>query len=671
MGRYFLTDAAVLLCMGALAACGSEAPVDQGPDPADTVFTSGRVYVADGNQTIHEAIAVRGEDIVFVGSDARARAFVGDGTALIDLEGRLVLPGLHDTHIHPVASIAVEGCDLENEPLTLAEISSLVADCLVEYSPNDGDWLKVELWNFAVGNQAGGGFDTIRAALDAVSRDIPVMLLGSDGHHYAANSAALALARNADGEAVGISRETIDTEFAELAEYIGRDAQGEPNGRLTETYILATLTDADALISDPEQVLANPEGFYDVTLANGITSVLDAYVEPGGLAVYDALLPAGLKNRVTLALFFDPSTFVRDDGSTDYDAILGRARALREKYAGVENIDATFLKLFADGVLEGDPLASPPTLPNAAFSYPYLQPVFRRDEETGGVAVASYVDTGGPVCEALRSETGGTDAGAFRAEHGFHPSQCTTNRGVLQHPEGVIMDYVRAGDAAGFTFLIHAIGDRAVSVSLNAIEGAKAANGGDQSHIVTHLHMVSPEDYPRFAELDVYASFTFAWAVTDPIYDMTIIPFLDDLTAMSDLYDPSGYYLQSGYPAGAIQEAGGTLLAGSDAPVDTRDPRPFVNIAAAVSRRTPGLPEMNAAQGITIHEAIASYTVNAAKALGQADIAGSLEAGKKADLIIVDRDIVALAESGRVDEINDTLVLETWFAGEKVFERGE
>ncbi|MEZ5984034.1 MAG: amidohydrolase family protein [Parvularculaceae bacterium] len=108
---------------------------------------------------------------------------------------------------------------------------------------------------------------------------------------------------------------------------------------------------------------------------------------------------------------------------------------------------------------------------------------------------------------------------AFVAANGFHPGQCYTGNGVLQYERDTIMNYVRAGDAAGFTFHIHAIGDRAVKTALDAIEAAEAANGSSAHHIVTHLQVVQPEDISRFADLGVYASLTFAWAVIDPYYD--------------------------------------------------------------------------------------------------------------------------------------------------------
>ena len=72
-----------------------------------------------------------------------------------------------------------------------------------------------------------------------MSRERPIILLGSDGHHYAVNGAALARAKNADGETVGFTKASLASDFADLAEYIGVDEAGEPNGKLTEDYALS------------------------------------------------------------------------------------------------------------------------------------------------------------------------------------------------------------------------------------------------------------------------------------------------------------------------------------------------------------------------------------------------------------------------------------------------
>ncbi len=669
----------VAFFMFALAACGDStvAPTPARPDAElpVTLFVNGRIYTANEDRAFAEAMAVAGDEVYVVGDEASLEEFKTAETEVIDLEGRLVLPGLHDTHIHPISAMPVEVCSLENTPSTLAEIAAYASDCTSKPGMTEGEWRVVLAWNFAAGNQPGDEFQTIREALDSVSADQPVILRGSDGHHYAVNSAALARAKNADGETVGFTKETLATDFADLAPYIGVDETGEPNGRLTEDYALSAIGAGNLLESGLAKARKAPELLMEVTLPRGITSFLDAAARPDTFDIYDSLLANdGFHARAHLALYFDPGDYADETGEVDYDALLAEAQAIRAKYQGEPLIEADFLKLFADGVIEGDPLSDPPTLPNAAFSRNYLQPIYEWDEEAQWVRVAGYVDTQSALCAETRGQiaAGETpDAAAFKAEHGYHPLQCLEANGVLQHPENVIMDYVNKGDEAGFTFMIHAIGDRAIQKSLDAIEAARDTNGDENRHIITHLQVVRPEDHERFAANGIYASFTFAWATRDTQYDATVIPFVDRVDGPDGMYNPQGYYFSNVYPAASLLEAGATIIAGSDAPVDTKDPRPFVNIEGAVSRSIFDLPPLNQAEAISIFDAVDAYTINAAKALKQDRIAGSLEPGKKADFILLDRDIFDLAETGNASEISETKVLETWFAGEKVYSSGE
>ena len=668
------------LTMLTLAACDSKdkAAPTQSADTvlvADTIFMNGRIYTANDDRAFAEAFAIRGDELVAIGANSDLDTLKSADTEIIDLEGRLVLPGLHDAHIHPISAMPVPVCSLENAPVTLAEIAAYASDCTSDPSMVEGEWQVVLAWNFAAGNQPGEGFTTIREALDAVSTEEPVILRGSDGHHYGVNSVALARAKNANGETVGFTKETLATDFAELAAYIGVDETGEPNGRLTEDYALTAIGAGSLLDSGIAKSREAPELLMEVTLPKGITSFLDAAANPATLDIYDDLRAKdGFHARAHLALYFDPSEYADETGTVDYATLIGKAEAIREKYADDPLIEADFLKLFADGVLEGDPLSDPPMLPNAAFSRTYLQPIYEWDDEAQWVRVAGYVDTSSALCAETRAAiaAGNTpEAAVFKAANGFHPLQCLEGNGVLQHPGDMIMDYVREGDKAGFTWHIHAIGDRAIQQSLNAIEAAREANGGANKHILTHLQLVRPEDFDRFAANDVYASFTFAWASRDTQYDATVIPFIDRADGPNGMYDPDGYYFRNVYPAASLRDAGAVIIAGSDAPVDTKDPRPFINIEGAVSRSIFGLAPLNEDQAISIYEAVDAYTINAAKALKQADIAGSLEPGKKADFIILDRDIFDLAENGNAADISETKVLETWFAGKKVYTSGE
>jgi len=236
----------------------------------------------------------------------------------------------------------------------------------------------------------------------------------------------------------------------------------------------------------------------------------------------------------------------------------------------------------------------------------------------------------------------------------------------------VILEFVKRFHQEGFAMHIHVIGDRATRTAIDAIEAARAAGGPDLGRDgLAHLQLAHPDDVARIGRDHLYVAFTYAWAYTDPEYDLMVTPFLERVTgtSVSELDAPGSYFFSNGYPVRAVRDAGGIVVGGSDAPVDTRDPRPFVNMAKAVSRRRNGLPPLNAGQSISIRDAIDSYTVSGARFLGWGQESGSLERGKSADFVVLDRDILALADEGQVDGIEDTRVLETWFLGKPVFIR--
>jgi predicted amidohydrolase YtcJ len=213
---------------------------------------------------------------------------------------------------------------------------------------------------------------------------------------------------------------------------------------------------------------------------------------------------------------------------------------------------------------------------------------------------------------------------------------------------------VTALDAEGFQVHIHAIGDRAARESLDAFEAARAANGvTDNRHHIAHLEVIRPEDIPRFRELGVAANFTGYWAYADAYITDLTLPFIQSELAR---------WL---YPIGSLVRDGAIVVSGSDWAVSSANP--FLQIETVVTRKDPlneedevFIPE----ERISLAEAIAMLTINAAWVNHSEADSGSIEVGKLADLAVLDRNLFDI----QPEAISETQVVLTLFGGEVVYE---
>jgi predicted amidohydrolase YtcJ len=662
--------------LAAVALAATLAGAARAESPADLVVTDARIYTADAGRTMAEALAVRDGRIVYVGPKAGSAAYVGPRTRVESLGGKLVLPGLIDSHIHPIGIVDLDVCTLKSQGKSLRAMAEFVRGCIERYQIPAGEWVSVRQWNYSNGNEPDAEHPTLRAALDRASTVHPIQLLGNDGHHGAFNSLALARAKNAAGATIGYSKATLAGELSAYRHLVGVDLAGEPNGTVNEDARRRMGTPSLRL-EDIKQLMASPWRITERLNSVGITGMLDASVPPEALPLYDALEKSGrLTARATLAQFFDPDVIRTAAGEPDWDKMVASATTVRARYADDPLIRAGFVKLFADGVLEGNPYAMPPTLPEVAAIKPYLQPIFGKGRD-GRLSVTGYVDTAGADCVAVRAHPeryeGADAAEAFLHAHGYHPGQCQISSGQLQHERAVIMEFVRRFHLAGFHVHIHAIGDMPIRAAVDAIEAARAADGVTTTHDgLAHVQLVHPDEVPRIGRDHLFLAFTYAWANTDPEYDLSVVPFYDRVhgSGYRALHPKNGYYERNAYPVRSLRDAGAILVAGSDAPVDTSDPRPFVNIAMAVTRATAGRPALNPREGVSIRDVIDAYTIAGARFLFIDREAGSLVAGKSADFVVLDRDILQLADAGRAAEIAGTHVLGTYFMGKAVYSRG-
>lgn len=206
-------------------------------------------------------------------------------------------------------------------------------------------------------------------------------------------------------------------------------------------------------------------------------------------------------------------------------------------------------------------------------------------------------------------------------------------------------------DKEGFQVHFHAIGDAAITQSLDAVEAAINANGNARRrHHISHLQLIHPNDLPRFRDLDVIANFQPLWAYADPYITELTVPFIGE--------DRAEWL----YPIRSVVNAGGMIAFGSDWFVSTANPFPQIETAVtrtdAEANDAVFMPE----QTIDLATALAAFTINAAYLNGIEDISGSIEAGKQADLVVLDRNLFDIP----LKQISETKVLLTLLGGEAV-----
>ena len=265
--------------------------------------------------------------IVAVGDDKDMTPLIGSGTKVIDLGGKLVLPGLIDTHIHPIIG-ALNGakCSLAGVKATIDALKLVVQDCLRKDQGGADDWFEAaQLDNY--------GFSATAKDVDTIEASRPVALWGNDGHTVWVNSRGLAL--------LGVTAETPDMPGGKIA----RDATGAPTGYFADRASIFV----DEKIPSPalEEKVALTAAELKKMSASGITALMDAFVTPAEAAVGGSLYDTGrLPMRVRTAIYVaDPS----DDSD---EAVSRLVKASKDGDVDPDFLRSGLVKVFADGVME-------------------------------------------------------------------------------------------------------------------------------------------------------------------------------------------------------------------------------------------------------------------------------------------------------------------------------
>ncbi|MYN06562.1 amidohydrolase [Pseudoduganella aquatica] len=564
--------------------------------PADTVYRNGYIYTVDAQDSVQQALAVREGRIVYVGDNAGAQAHTGGQTRVIDLQGRMVMPGLVDGHMHPQSGGSrLLNCSLDYLPLTVPQFQARIQACLdKEKNASPKRWLRVVNW-FQQG-MLPDGVDMSSAALDSLKTSRPIVVRSSFGHSALLNSRAMALA--------GVTRRTPDPEGGKIA----RDAAGKATGILEDAA--QDMVSKFMPVLTPKENLAASTAALDAMRKQGITTFLDAYTDPETLTAFSQLQKQGkLTARAHFAVLIDPK-----------DAISGKAfkelRQLAKQFdQGATRIEPSMqvrhAKLFMDGVIAAPAL-------------------------TGAMLAPYYTNQGTP------QQPHWAPGPSKGPDSYFTPAllRSTLSRLAKAHVDPHI----------------HVDGDGAVRDTLNALQALRATpEGKDVRPALAHDEIVDPADFPRFKQLDATAVLSFQWAKPAP----------DTVGALKEYMGKERYAIVE--PQSLLLDAGARIAYGSDWPVDPLDMWFALKVGVTRTAAKDAGPEyagrLGDAPGMPRAAVLRAITMNAAYTLRQEKEVGSLEVGKLADLIVLDRNFMEVP----AEDIANTRVLQTVVGGKIVY----
>lgn len=589
---------------GLLAVLLWNASVEAG-EKADTIYTGGPIVtmIRDGDRV--EALAVKNGKILMTGPAKKVLALKGPETRFIDLKGSAMMPGFIDPHSHLVMQSAKFSCvNLDPYPIgdikNIADIQRKLRERIEQKKPA------------REGVIIGWGYDDTGLAemrhpnrddLDAVSKDLPILLVHISSHLMACNSKALELA--------GVGAETPDPEGGRFQRKAGGK---EPNGVMEEQAMYHLLK----ILPKPttEQAAKLVEEGLKRYAAEGITTAQDGASFPGTIKLLRSLADAG---RLPIDVVAYPIYKASDKAMVEEVARTWKSMG-RFRLGGI--------KLVTDGSIQGY---------TAYLSEPYYKHPGKADTEAEGCD--------SPVGMSLLLGDAGNHEPA-----GKKPGPTTPDRGYPGMPQEQIDRWLRTADEKGFPLLVHCNGDAAIDMLINAVKKVRGDRPRpDLRTTIIHAQTVR-DDQLDFASANGLVPSFFPIHVVfwgDRHRDLFLGP------ARAPRIDPSRSALDRGMK----------ITLHHDAPIAHWGMLPVV--AAAVNRVTSSGKLLGSEERISTYEAFRAVTKDAAWQYFEEHRKGTLEAGKLADMVILDRDPLSVDPKA----IIDIKVLQTIKEGKTVFHK--
>jgi predicted amidohydrolase YtcJ len=557
-------------------------------EAADLIVRNARVITIDGRSRISEAVAIRGDRIVGVGTDAEVKAMGGPGARTIDAGGKVLLPGLIDSHVHPLGAAMSEA----DHPIpsfdSLEAVKTYIAD-RVKAQPK-GTWIVAR---FAFPTRLKEGRLPTRAELDAVAPEHPV--LHQAGPAGVANSKALQVS--------GITRDTPDPPAGRI---VKDPSTGEPTGLLRNAYSALKGLPKDAYGGEAGTGADRVKSLFRLYNERGLTSVADRSASDDALTVY-----RGLRDRGELTVRVN-ATRVLSQTQGDRPAVVEAMK-----------------RLAAD--LNGEP--------------------------AGPTGSGDHWVRIGPLKVFL--DGGMLNGTAYMREPwGVGPTYQITEpdyRGLLFIPPPRLAEIAEEAARRGWQMTAHVAGEGGMDELLAAYDHADRKVGiRGRRWLITHANFTSADNLRLCARLGVNADVQPAW-------------LREDARVLQSVLGPAR--MAWFHPYRRWLDAGVTIGGGSDHMIRT-DPLgatnpwdPWLGIWIAVSRQPIDAAVLTPDQKLTREEALRLYTINNAILHSEEHEKGSIEPGKLADLVLVDRDPLTCPE----DDLRSTRVLWTMVGGRVVY----
>ena len=577
--------AVVSLCLP-LVACTKQPPATE---PADYVFFDGKVYTVNPAQKWAESVAVRGNTIVYVGNSAGAKAFEGKNTKVLDLDGKMVLPGFISGHDHLIASnwtkagVSLFGAKSRDEVLTRIR----------EYAKSHPD--EEIVFGYGWDRTMLGGIPTARGLDEAVS-DRPAMIFDFTIHDLWFNTKAL--------RAGGVTKATKDKKPG--FSYWVRDERGNPTGvgievTWVDAFIAAGAWKPDILVRSSQKEL------YDVAAERGWTSVINPGLVTPNLsnlpkAIEDAEFAHQLLDELDAKGELKLRTFpqlIYKNPDDSVELLVDSAVAFREKY-DTDRVRAHGIKIHPEGNW---------ITHTALMLEPYA------DEDTRGQA------------------------------------------GV---PAERVAEIVLAANAKGIDVSVHVDGSSTNRTTLDAFEASIKAGHEDARNSLQHYINVRPDDQKRAAELGIGINITPLWA-TNWGNNMEQALIKLGRKRLDEMYQPLR----------AALDAGARVSISADIPsTPPEDSGALLQLESAITLMDPNNPSdkpaLDASKAITLEQGLRALTIHPAWQARMEDKIGTLEVGKYADLVILEKSLFDVAPT----DIADVRVLGTMMDGRFTYRSG-